>query len=139
MQKYTVLGVVVAVIIVVLAGAWAFAVYNSSQTRAVSSGQSATSTVSASSTPVSAADITAADNGDSFSYTPTSRFSVTLDKTKYPHLTASCAPEGTIGLISNVPSVPDPLYVTAYEAIAPGTCVLSSDDFSVTVVVPSGQ
>lgn len=78
--------------------------------------------------------ITEADNGKIFAYPVTSRFSVELDSTRFSQV-VSCAPDGVVGAISNVPSVPPPLFAVRFEAVAPGTCVLSDGMFSVTIVV----
>jgi hypothetical protein len=85
-------------------------------------------------------EITEADNGKTFTYTVTSRFSVILDGKKYPPADHSVAPTDIIGYISNVPSVDPPLQAVRYEGVNPGTCTIRNGDFAVTVIiVPPAQ
>lgn len=81
--------------------------------------------------------ITAADNGNTFSYPLTSRFTVILDSTRYPKSELTCAPAGILGSISNIPPVSPPLYAARFETVAQGSCTLSDRDFSVRIVVPA--
>lgn len=80
-------------------------------------------------------EITAADNGKTFTYTETSRFTVELDSTKYSKAALACSPSGILGSISNEPAVQPPLFAKRFEAVAVGSCVLADKDFSVTITV----
>ncbi len=80
-------------------------------------------------------EITQADNGRTFTYNVTTRFSVFLDSTKYPKDELKCLPEGIIGSISNIPPFQPPQYVVRYETIQPGDCTLQDRDFHVTIKV----
>jgi hypothetical protein len=85
-------------------------------------------------------EITEADNGKTFTYAVTSRFSVILDGNKHPPDDFTVAPSGVIGYISNVPSVDPPLQAVRYEGVIPGTCTIRNGDFAVTVrIVPLTQ
>jgi hypothetical protein len=85
--------------------------------------------------PSNALEISAEDNGKTFRYTVTTRFSVTLDGTAYPKDQLACSPEGVIGEISNVPPAKPPLYTARFEAIQAGSCSLKDGSFSVTILV----
>lgn len=88
-----------------------------------------------SATPSSSYEITADDNGKTFSYGITSRFTVILDESKYPKKNLACSPDGIVGSISNIPSVKPPLYAARFEAVTAGTCLLKDGDFSVTILI----
>jgi hypothetical protein len=78
--------------------------------------------------------ITAADNGKTFSYPLTSRFSVFLDSTLYPQKNLTCSPQGIVGSISNIAPAPSPnLYSVRFETVATGTCILQDGAFSATI------
>lgn len=80
--------------------------------------------------------ITLDDNGKTFSYPLTSRFTVELDKTQYPPEKLYWSPETVIGKVSNVPSSESQTVIPVrFEAAQPGTTVLQDNDFSVTIVV----
>lgn len=89
---------------------------------------------------VSAAPITGqyeiieADNGKTFEYPETSRFTVFLDQTKYDVGALDCGPDGILGSISNVPVVAPPLAAVRFEVTKGGTCVLRTGDFSVKII-----
>jgi hypothetical protein len=78
-------------------------------------------------------EITEADNGKTFTYTVTSRFSVILDGNKYSPDSLSVVPTGIVGYVSNIPDVDPPLWVVRYEGVSPGTCSIRNGDFAVTV------
>jgi hypothetical protein len=80
-------------------------------------------------------EITQEDNGQTFTYSVTTRFSVFLDSDGYPKDELKCLPEGIIGSISNIPPVQPPLYVVRYETIQPGGCILQDKDFHVKIKV----
>lgn len=74
------------------------------------------------------------DNGRTFTYPITSRFTVILDGAAYP-MPPACVPAGVVGTISNVPAVPAPLAAARFEAVTPGTCVLTAGHWEATIVV----
>ncbi|MCL5026828.1 MAG: hypothetical protein M1531_10110 [Chloroflexi bacterium] len=82
-------------------------------------------------------EITEADNGKTFVYPITSRFGIIPDQRKYPResLSIKCSQNGVLGSISNIPSVPPPLYAVRYEGVMPGKCALADDDFRVIVEI----
>ena len=82
-------------------------------------------------------EITEKDSGKTFTYSVTSRFSIILDKNKYPkdNFRVSCDGDTVIGSISNIPSVAPPLYAVRYEGVAPGKCVIANGSFLVTIVI----
>jgi hypothetical protein len=80
-------------------------------------------------------EITLEDNGKRFSYPVTSRFSVMLDTATHPAEELAQEPEGLLGRIGSEPAVPPQLYVVRFEAVRPGTTVLSNRDFRVTIDV----
>ena len=86
-----------------------------------------------------AGEITAADNGGTFTITITSRISIILNKQDYPqaNLLIQCQPTDALGGISNIPSVPDQYYVVRYEGVKPGVCTLRNGSFEVTVDIVS--
>jgi len=67
-------------------------------------------------------------SGRTVTYTVTSRFGISLNQQKYPkkNIQISCTPPGTLGSISNLPSVRPPLYAVRYEAVQPGLCTIKS-------------
>ncbi len=75
------------------------------------------------------------DAGKTFVYGVATRFSVFLDGSRDPKERLHCAPEGVVGVISSAPQVVPPAYAATFEAIATGTCTLSSDHFFATIVI----
>ena len=80
-------------------------------------------------------DFTAQDSGRTVTYTITSRFEIFLNQQKYPkqNVEVSCHPQGTLGSVSNLPSVAPPLYVVRYEGVQPGACTIKNGTFLLTV------
>ena len=81
------------------------------------------------------AQIKPGDNGKTFTYRLTDRFTVFLDDTKYPVKDLACAPEGIIGYVSNGSLGGLDHYPVMFEAVAEGTCRLEDHDFHVDIVV----
>lgn len=81
------------------------------------------------------ANIKVSDNGKTFSYHLTDRFSVFLDDTKYPVKDLSCTPDGVIGYVSNGSLGGPGHYPIMFEAVTTGTCQLEDHDFHVDIVV----
>jgi len=81
------------------------------------------------------AQIKLSDNGKTFSYRLTDRFSVFLDDTKYPVKDLTCKPEGIIGYVSNGSLGGPGHYPIMFEAVAEGTCRLEDHDFYIDIVV----
>jgi hypothetical protein len=77
--------------------------------------------------------ITEQDNGQVFTYRPTSRFTVELDDSIHPRSQLQCLPEPIIGYISNGSSGGSG-YPIRYEVGREGTCDLVSGDFRVTII-----
>jgi len=75
------------------------------------------------------------DNGQTFTYPVSTRFTVTLDERKYPGHTLVIDPEGIVGRVASVPSVDPPLYAVRFEAARPGRATIRSRGFLITVVV----
>lgn len=82
-------------------------------------------------------EITEKDNGKEFVYPETSRFQMILDQGRYPkeNFKVDCNPEGVLGGISNLPSVPRSHYALRYAGVKPGKCTLTDKDFSVNVEI----
>lgn len=82
-------------------------------------------------------EITAADNGKTFTITITGRFLLILDRTVYPpgSLQLKCTPDGVLGRISNIPALPEPYYATHLEGVAQGECEIRNGSFEVVVKV----
>jgi len=80
-------------------------------------------------------EFTVQDSGKTVTYTATSRFGITLNSQKYPksNMQVSCSPQGTLGSISNIPSVAPPLYAVRYEGIGPGICTIKDGTFFLIV------
>lgn len=76
-----------------------------------------------------------ADNGKTFTYTPTSRFSTALDEKKHPLKDLRCEPDNIIGYVSNLSVNGPDNYPIGFEAVSNGTCTLKDGDFSVTIHV----
>ncbi len=81
------------------------------------------------------AQIKLSDNGETFTYHLTDRFSVFLDDTKYPVKDLACIPTGIIGYVSNGSLGGPGHYPVMFEAVAEGTCRLEDHDFDVDIVV----
>lgn len=88
-------------------------------------------------TPSPSDGITAGDSGKTVEISVTSRVSIVLNSTEYPAagLSEDCDPKGTLGKISNVPSVPQPYYAVRYEGVQPGKCKITNGQFEVTITV----
>jgi hypothetical protein len=80
-------------------------------------------------------EITQDNSGERLSYTVTTRFGVSLDPQANPPERLRCTPEGVIGAISNVPPSGSSLYIARFEAVQPGTCTLTDDNFSAVISV----
>lgn len=74
-------------------------------------------------------------SGRTITYTVTSRFEIILNQQRYSkkNVQVSCTPQGTLGSVSNLPSVPPPLYVIRYEGVQPGLCTIKNGTFLLTV------
>ncbi len=81
------------------------------------------------------AQIKLSDNGKSFSYHLTDRFTVFLDDIKYPVKDLACKPDGIIGYVSNGSLGGPDAYPIMFEAVSAGTCRLEDHDFHVDIVV----
>jgi hypothetical protein len=79
------------------------------------------------------AQIKPSDNGKTFTYHLTDRFTVFLDDTKYPVKDLVCAPEGIIGYVSNGSLGGLDNYPVMFEAVGEGTCRLEDNDFHVDI------
>ena len=73
------------------------------------------------------------DSGQTFIYPVATRFDVTLAEIKDPQSNLRCIPEGVIRPRQFITS--GPLYTASFEAVTPGTCMLSDNDFSATIVI----
>ena len=80
-------------------------------------------------------DFTEQASGRTITYTVTSRFEIILNQQRYSkkNVQVSCTPPGTLGSVSNLPSVTPPLYVIRYEGIQPGLCTIKNGTFLLTV------
>jgi hypothetical protein len=79
------------------------------------------------------AQIKPSDNGKTFTYHLTDRFTVFLDDTKYPVKDLACTPDGIIGYVSNGSLGGLNNYPVMFEAVAEGTCRLEDHDFHVDI------
>jgi hypothetical protein len=84
-------------------------------------------------------EITEKDNGKTFTYAPTTRFSVILDQNKYPQENLTIEPKGLLGAISNIPAVSPPFYVARFEGLQTGTCTIRNGSFVVTIKIAAPQ
>ncbi len=75
------------------------------------------------------------DNGKTFTYRITDRFSVFLDDARHPVANLSCSPDGIIGYVSNGSMRGPNQYPIMFEAVAAGQCMLKDGDFSATIEV----
>lgn len=78
--------------------------------------------------------ITEADQGETFTYRITSRFTVDLDADKYPLAQLACEPEAIFGYISNCSIGGPGQYPICFEITRTGTCILKNGDFQVTII-----
>jgi len=84
------------------------------------------------------AQIKLSDNGKTFTYHLTDRFSVFLDDTEYPVPELVCTPDGIIGYVSNGSLGGLNNYPVMFEALAEGQCSLDDRHFHVDIlVIPS--
>ena len=83
------------------------------------------------------AEITAADDGKTFTISITGRFLLILDKTDYPpgSLELKCTPDGVLGRVTNIPALPEPYYATHLEGVAQGECEIRNGSFEVHIKV----
>lgn len=81
------------------------------------------------------AQIKLSDNGKTFSYHLTDRFSVFLDDIKYPVKDLSCTPDGMIGYVSNGSLGGPGRYPIMFEAVAEGKCRLEDHDFHAEIMI----
>ncbi len=81
------------------------------------------------------AQIKSSDNGRTFIYHPTDRFSVFLDDVKYPVKDLTCTPDGVIGYISNGSLGGPRHYPIMFEAVTEGKCQMEDHDFHVEIIV----
>jgi len=79
--------------------------------------------------------IVLSDGGRTFTYHVTDRFSVSLDRTRYPVTTLTLTPTGIAGLISNGSINGPEDYPVLFEAVQPGEFLLEARDFRVRIVV----
>lgn len=80
---------------------------------------------------------TAQDSGKTVRYTPTTRFSISLNQQQYPqeNIRVACEPQDVLGSITNAPYAAPPLYAVGYQTNEPGTCTIHNGDFTLTVIV----
>ena len=80
--------------------------------------------------------ITEKDNGKTFVYNVTSRFSIDLNPQLYPFIKNwNCVPSGIIGYVSNLSVKGPDSYPIGFEAVRVGQCKLTNKDFSITIGV----
>lgn len=82
-------------------------------------------------------EFTERDSGKTATYVVTSRFGIILNQQKYPkkQVQVSCTPAGTLGSISNLPSVAPPLYAVRYQGVQPGICTIRNGPFFLRVKI----
>jgi len=85
--------------------------------------------------PADDSGIALSDSGRTFTYRVTDRFSVSLDRMRYPVRALTLTPKGIVGLISNGSINGPDNYPVMFEAVQPGECLLENGDFRVRVVV----
>jgi hypothetical protein len=79
--------------------------------------------------------ITLMDNGSTFNFARTKRFSIYLDDTPYPLAEFICLPQGIIGMVSNGSALGPGVYPVTYEGVTPCSCTCVDRDFSVDIVI----
>jgi hypothetical protein len=77
------------------------------------------------------------DTGGTYAYRPTSRIGFVFNDTTNPKADFSmdCKPDGTLGEVSNIPSVQAPKYARRFEATIAGTCIVRDDNFVATIII----
>jgi hypothetical protein len=75
------------------------------------------------------------DTDQTFTYGVATRVTVFLNQNDNPPAHLQCAPEGIIGVVADAPHAVAPLYAVRFETVRAGTCILSDDRFSATIVV----
>jgi hypothetical protein len=85
--------------------------------------------------PADGSAITLSDSGRTFTHRVTDRFSVSLDRARYPVTTLTLTPTGVVGLVSNGSTNGPDDYPVMFEAVRPGECLLETGDFHVRIVV----
>lgn len=78
--------------------------------------------------------LTANDSGRTFTYALGAHFSVFLDEAHYPESKLHCSPQGVVVSVKDLGVAPVGLYTTRFTVVAPGTCELKNNDFSVLIV-----
>ncbi len=80
-------------------------------------------------------EITASDNGTSFTIGITSRIAIVLSRADYPpeNMKIVCDPADALGSISNLPIVPAEDDAVRYEGVKPGQCIISNGNFDVII------
>lgn len=80
-------------------------------------------------------DLYKSDNGKTFTYVTTSRFTIHLDNSDNPIGNLKCTPEGIIGSVASEPYTTAGAYNARFEAVHEGTCILTDDNFHATIRV----
>lgn len=82
-------------------------------------------------------EITEEDNGKTFFYHVTTRFTIILNQDRYPRedLKVACGVSGGLAELDAPPAAEHPLYSVRYMAVRPGRCTLTNGDFSVTIEI----
>lgn len=77
------------------------------------------------------------DTGGIYVYRPTSRIGFVFDNSINPKADFSidCSPDGTLGQVSNQPSVKAPKYAERFEATVTGKCTVRDDNFVATIEI----
>ena len=80
-------------------------------------------------------EIVAGDNGKTFDFVLTSRFSIVLKEADFPlaNLKLNCDPDIVLGRIYNVEGVPPDYYEIRYEGSGVGQCTIRNGSFEVTI------
>ena len=81
--------------------------------------------------------LTANDAGKTYTFTLGSRFSVLLDDA-YPKALLRCTPRGIIEE-GDAPVATKPLWAARFYAAGLGSCTLSDEDFTLTIIVDAGE
>ncbi|MDO8514150.1 MAG: hypothetical protein Q7S50_01240 [bacterium] len=74
------------------------------------------------------------DSEKTFVYRVGTRFDVSLNEAKSPRSSLRCIPDGVISNVQNTSNA-QLLYTSTFEALAEGTCTLTADNFSSTIIV----